>query len=182
MENYVLEKFAVKLPDVVEPITVAQAKFYAKITDSFDDIEIAQMITAARQAIEAATQLCLVPSTVTAYIDNSRGCVELPLGPYVSDFTLNAKDGSAITNYTLILEHFKQLESPTESYLKATYKAGYSAKGDAGYPVMPEDLLNAIKDQFAFLYGNRGDNVSDMTVCAKAWRTCIRYTRKPLFN
>jgi len=182
MENYVLEKFAVKFPDIDEPLTVAQAKFYAKITDTFEDIEIARMITAAREAIEAATQLCLVPSTVTAYIDNSRGCIELPLGPYVSGFELEAKDGAAITNYTLILERFKQLEAPTESYLKATYKAGYTANEDDGFPTMPEDLLNAIKDQFAFIYGNRGDNVSDMTVCAKAWRTCIRYTRKPLFN
>ena len=181
MDNCVIEKFAVPL-SATEPITVAEAKAYAKITDSVEDTEIGKMITAARQAIEAVTQLCLVPSTVTAYIDNSRGCIELPLGPYVSDFTLAAKDGTSITNYTLILERFKQLESPTESYLKATYKAGYSAKGDAGYPVMPEDLLNAIKDQFVFLYGNRGDNASDMTVCEKAWRTTLRYTRKPLFN
>jgi len=181
MDNCVIEKFAVPL-SATEPITVAEAKAYAKITDSVEDTEIGKMITAARQAIEAVTQLCLVPSTVTAYIDNSRGCIELPLGPYVSDFTLAAKDGTAITDYTLILERFKQLESPTTNYLKATYKAGYSAKGDAGYPVMPEDLLNAIKDQFVFLYGNRGDNASDMTVCEKAWRTTLRYTRKPLFN
>ncbi len=181
MENYVLEKWATPL-SATEPITVAEAKSYAKITDSVEDSEIAKMITAARQAIELVTQLCLVPSTVTAVIDNSAGCIELPLGPYVSDFALTGKDGAAIADYTLILERFKQLENPTANYLKATYKAGYSAKGDAGYPVMPEDLLNAIKDQFAFLYGNRGDNASDMTVCEKAWRTTLRYTRKPLFN
>jgi len=181
MDNYVTEKFAVPL-SATEPITVAEAKAYAKITDTVEDTEIAKMITAAREAIELVTQLCLVPSTVTAVLDNSRGCIELPLGPYVSDFMLSAKDGTAITDYTLILERFKQLESPTTNYLKATYKAGYSAKGDAGYPVMPEDLLNAIKDQFVFLYGNRGDNASDMTVCEKAWRTTLRYTRKPLFN
>ncbi len=181
MDNYVIEKFAVPL-SATEPITVSEAKAYAKITDTVEDTEIAKMITAARQAIEAVTQLCLVPSTVTAIIDNSRGCIELPLGPYVSDFALTNKDGDAVANYTLILERFKQLESPTTNYLKAVYKAGYSAKGDAGYPVMPEDLLNAIKDQFVFLYGNRGDNASDMTVCEKAWRTTLRYTRKPLFN
>lgn len=182
MDNYVIEKFAVPL-SATEPITVAEAKAYAKITDTVEDTEIAKMITAARQAIEAVTGLSLVPSTITAIIDNSYGNIELPLQPYVSDFVLTNKSEGTITAQAVLLgERFKCLESPTESYMKAVYKGGYSAKGDVGYPVMPEDLLNAIKDQFAFLYDNRGDNASSMTVCEKAWRTTLRYTRKPLFN
>lgn len=181
-KNNVIEVYATPLA-ATEPFTVAQAKTYARITHDTEDTLIAELITAARQAIERVTQLCLVPSNVVAILDNSYGEIELPLGPYVSDFVLVDKDGDAITDQAELLgERFKYLVTPTYSYLKATYKAGYTANADAGYPTMPLDLLNAIKDQFAFLYGNRGDASADMHVCGKAYRTCLRYTRKPLFN
>lgn len=181
--NNVIEAYSTPIGST-EPFTVAQAKAYARITDSTEDTLIEELIVAARQAIEKATQLCLVPSNVVAIVDNSYGDIELPLGPYVSDFVLLDKDGTTITSdeYTLLGERFKYLESPYNDYMKATYKAGYTATTSGSYPIMPADLLNAIKDQFAFLYGNRGDLTGDMAVCEKAWRTCIRYTRKPLFN
>ena len=180
--NNVIEVYATPLA-ATEPFTVAQAKSYARITHDTEDTLIGELITAARQGIERVTQLCLVPSDVVAILDNSYGDIELPLGPYVSDFVLLNKDGDTITDQAELLgERFKYLEKPTDAYLKATYKAGYTANADNGYPVMPLDLLNAIKDQFAFLYGNRGDSSAESTVCMKAYRTCIRYTRKPLFN
>ncbi len=181
MRNNVIEVFAVPIA-ATEPFTVAEAKAYARITHDTEDVLIGELITAARQAIERVTQLCLVPSNVTAILDNSYGDIELPLGPYASNFELLDKQGNAVTNHQLLGERFKYLENPTDSYLKATYKAGYTAKSEAGYITMPIDLLNAIKDQFTFLYGNRGDSSIESTVCMKAYRTTLRYTRKPLFN
>ena len=180
--NNVIEVYATPLA-ATEPFTVAQAKSYARITHDTEDTLIGELITAARQGIERVTQLCLVPSDVVAILDNSYGDIELPLGPYVSDFVLVDKDATVLTEDAELLgERFKYLVTPTYNYLKATYKAGYTANEDAGYPTMPLDLLNAIKDQFSFLYGNRGDSSAESTVCMKAYRTCIRYTRKPLFN
>lgn len=180
--NYVIEVYATPIA-ATEPFTVGEAKAYARITQDSEDTLIAELITAARQAVERFTQLCLVPSNVVAIIDNSYGNIELPLGPYVSDFVLLNKDGDTITDKAELLgERFKYLETPTDSYMKATYKAGYTAKAEAGYPAMPLDLLNAIKDQFAFLYGNRGDSSAEATICSKAYRTIMRYTRKPLFT
>jgi hypothetical protein len=56
-----------------------------------------------------------------------------------------------------------------------TYFAGF-APG-----TIPNDLLFAIYDQLAFMFENRGDGYDVSSVCEKAWRTCIRYTRQPLF-
>ncbi len=180
MRNNVLEAFAVPI-EADEPFTVAQAKEYARISNSNEDALIGELITAARQAMERLTQLTLVPSNVTAIINNSEGLIELPLNPYVSDLVIKDRDGNEL-DFELLGERFKYLEKPMYAYMKATYKAGYSAIGEEGYPEMPIDLLNAIKDQFAFLYGNRGDSSSELNYCPKAYRTSLRYTRKPLFN
>lgn len=177
--NNVIEAYTIPI-NSTEPFTVAEAKAYARITDSSEDALIGELITAARQAIEKFTQLALVPSNVVAILDNSYGEIELPYGPFVSDLVVVDKEGTAVTA-TILGERFKYLESPINNYLKCTYKAGYTAKSEAGYVTMPIDLLNAIKDQFAFLYGNRGDNTADMHICGKAYRTVLRYTRKPLF-
>ena len=70
---------------------------------------------------------------------------------------------------------------PTNSYIVCTYKAGYTASAFETYPILPTDLLNAIKDQVSFLYENRGEGVDVSSVCDKAWRTTLRYSRNPFF-
>jgi hypothetical protein len=56
-----------------------------------------------------------------------------------------------------------------------TYSAGFATG------TIPNDLLFAIYDQLAFMFENRGDGYDVSSVCEKAWRACIRYTRQPLF-
>lgn len=178
-DNYVLEKYATPL-SATEPLTLADAKAYMNITSDSQDTLITELIKAARQAIEKATGLSLVPSTVVALIDNSGGDIELPLGPYVKELSIANVDGNAVTDFTLRGLQFKTLYGPTTDYLVCTYKAGYTAAAFETYPLLPTDLLNAIKDQVSFLFENRGELGSN-SYSPKAWRTCKRYTRHPLF-
>lgn len=178
--NYVLEKYATPL-SATEPLTLQQAKDYLRVTHSTEDTLITEMIVASRQAIEKVTGLSLVPSTVVALIDNSGGDIELPLGPYVKDLEIADEDGTEITSFELRGLQFKTLHRPTNSYIVCTYKAGYTASAFETYPILPTDLLNAIKDQVSFLYENRGEGVDVSSVCDKAWRTTLRYSRNPFF-
>lgn len=178
--NYVIEKYATPI-GTTEPLTLAEAKAYLRITHTSEDTLITELIVAARQAIESVTGLSLVPSTVVALIDNSGGNIELPLGPYVKDLAIADVNGDAVTDFELRGLQFKTLYEPTTDYLVCTYKAGYTAATFETYPILPTDLLNAIKDQISFLYENRGDGMDVSSVCEKAWRTTLRYSRQPFF-
>lgn len=179
MENYVIEKYATPI-GTDEPITLQQAKDYMNITSDTQDTLITELIVAARQAIEKVTGLSLVPSEVVALIDNSKGNIELPLGPYVKDLAIENVDGDPVTDFELRGLQFKTLYEPTTDYLVCTYKAGYTATPVTDYPDLPSDLLNAIKDQVSFLFENRGE-LNSNSYSPKAWRTVKRYTRTPMF-
>jgi len=175
MNNYnnVLDILVVPL-DATEPISLAEAKEYLRVTDTAQDNVITQMITAARQAIEKATQRSLVLSEVVTIVDNSYGNIELPMQPFVGLLVIKDKDGNDITTDVEVDGLvFKRIVTKSD-YYRCAYTAGYPA----GF--MPMDLKFAIYDQIAFMWENRGDQVDTASVCEKAWRTCIRYTRKPL--
>ncbi len=180
MDNYVIEKFAEPI-GTTEPVTLAQAKDYMNITTDVYDTLITELIVAARQAIEKVTGLSLVPSVVTALVDNLAGNIELPLGPYVKDIAITDVNGTAVTSFELRGLRFKTLYNPKTNYLVCVYKAGYSNTTFETYPPLPTDLLNAVKDQISFLFENRGE-LDSHAVSPKAWRSTLRYTRNPLFN
>ena len=177
--NYVLEKYATPLSST-EPLTLAQAKAYMNITSDSQDTLITELIVTARQGVERLTGLSLVPSTVVALIDNTDGDTELPLGPYVKELAIADVAGDAVTDFTLRGLQFKTLYEPCTDYLVCTYKAGYTAAAFETYPLLPNDLLNCIKDQVSFLFENRGENGSH-GYSEKVYRTVRKYTRNPLF-
>jgi hypothetical protein len=162
--NRVIDVRRVPIGTIVEPITLEKAKVYLRITDTSQDDLITMMIKAAREAIEKATGLSLIPVTVTAVINNEDGGIELPYPPVTT----------SPTGVKLVGLDYPKLVDITEE-ITLTYSAGFAAG------TIPNDLLFAIYDQLAFMFENRGDGYDVSSVCEKAWRTCIRYTRQPLF-
>lgn len=171
--NYINDFSATPFDDpIIEPITLEEAKSYCRVTSSAEDDLFAILITSAREAVEVATGLSLIPKLVTTYFNNVSGNFDIPFGPLVSSFALfdMEQDGQQITgtNYQLIGDDFPKLSYPKYANLKATYQAGYG--------VIPTDLKLAILDQISYDYENRGLD-ADTGICNKTWKACQRWTR-----
>lgn len=163
--NYVID-ISREILTTEELISLSDAKEYLRVTDTAQDNVITLIIKGAREAIEKATGLCINYSKIKALLNNSDGMIELPMQP------LNAM---ITTGLSFVGYDFLQLVNISEQ-IEVEYNAGYDIS------TIPVDLLLAIYDQIAFMYDNRGSGADTYSVCEKAWRTCLRYTRKPLFN
>ena len=171
--NYINDFSAVPIAPITEPVTLAEAKLYCRVTTSAEDTLITLMITQAREAIEVATGLSLIPKDITTYFNNVSGNFEIPFGPVdIDTFELfdMEQDALEITtpNLQLIGNEFPKLVSPRYANLKATYEAGYTT--------IPKDLKLAILDQISYDYENRGLD-GDSGICEKSWKACQRWTR-----
>lgn len=171
--NYINDFSAVPIAPLVEPVTLAEAKNYCRVTTTADDTLIQLMISSAREAIEIATGLSLVPKNVTTYFNNIGGNFEIPFGP-IDVSTLEVFDmgqnGMEIlpADYILVGDEFPKMVFPKYADFKATYEAGYTT--------IPTDLKLAILDQVSYDYENRGLD-ADSGICQKAWKACQRHTR-----
>ena len=173
--NYIIDYTLTDHGTITEPVTLAEAKNYCRVTTSADDALITDLITEARQAIEKATGTCITSKDVVVYFDNVGGNFAMPFGPMdQTTFHLYTSDANEIlaANYFLTGNQYPSLFQPTFSRMKATYTSGFTT--------VPKELKTAILDQIDFDYENRGADIEryDQTgVCQKAWRTCQRYTR-----
>ncbi len=114
-----------------------------------EDTLITLMITQAREAIEVATGLSLIPKDITTYFNNISGNFDIPFGPIdIDTFELfdMEQNGIEVTtpNLQLIGNEFPKLVFPRYANLKATYEAGYTT--------IPKDLKLAILDQISYDY------------------------------
>lgn len=140
-----------------------------------DDTYLGELITEARQMIEAYVRCSLISRTVTAIVRNDCGGIELPYGPVVGDITTIVDDeDEAITDYKVQGLEFKWLQSPCVCYAKLTYEAGYTT--------VPAPLIRAIKEQGAWLYKNRGDQQQEfangtIALCESAMNAAAPFKR-----
>ena len=174
--NYLIDYKLVNVGTPTEPVTLAEAKNYCRVTTNADDNLITDLITEAREAVEKATGLCIVQKNVTIWFNNPSSNFNLPYGPVdTTTFKLyDTVNGTEIlpANYFLIGGDYPSLNYPIWNQMKATYTSGMIS--------VPKDLKTAILDQIDFDYENRGADIEryDQTgVCQKAWRACQRYTR-----
>lgn len=170
--NYINDFKATPTAPITEPVTLAEAKSYCRVTGSAEDSLFNILITQAREAIEMATSLNLVPKAMIVYFNNIGGNFELPFCPLTASFKLYdmEQDGLEIeaADYQLIGDQFPKLSYPRYANLKATYTSGYVT--------VPTDLKIAILDQISYDYENRGLD-SDTGICNKSWKACQRWTR-----
>jgi uncharacterized phiE125 gp8 family phage protein len=137
---------------ITEPITLAQAKAWLRVTHTDEDAIITALITAARQICEGYISKSFVERTVTAIVRNDLGNVKLPYGPVGNITYVYDVDGTEITGteYTLTGVSDKRLGYPMSSYVKVIYTAGYS--------VLPQQFKTALKMQLSWMYTHRGDD------------------------
>lgn len=171
--NYINDFTATPTAPITEPVTVAEAKAYCRVSTSTEDTLFSTLITQAREAVEVATGLSLIPKGITTYFNNISGNFEIPFGPIdIETFELFDMEQNALevtgTDLQLIGDQFPKLVYPKYANLKAVYEAGYTT--------IPTDLKVAILDQVSYDYENRGLD-ADTGICNKTWKACQRWTR-----
>jgi uncharacterized phiE125 gp8 family phage protein len=151
---------------ITEPITLAQAKAWLRVTHTDEDAIITALITAARQICEGYISKSFVERTVTAIVRNDLGNVKLPYGPVGNITYVYDVDGNEITGteYTLTGVSDKRLGYPMSSYVKVIYTAGYS--------VLPQQFKTALKMQLSWMYTHRGDD--DGSVILSPYRSITK--------
>lgn len=158
---------------ITEPVTLAQAKTYIRVSGSSEDDLITAMITRARQAIERATSLAIVNKNVSVWFCNENGSFQIPFGPLTGTPVItNNETGDTIAaaDYRLIGGQFPVLKEPLLSDMKIVYTAGYTT--------VPEALKGAILDQVNYIYENRGANIDSLGFAPKVATTILQWTRQ----
>jgi len=149
--------------DIIEPVTLSEAKDFCKIDIGTDDALVTALITAARQMCEAYTGVGFVVRELTAVLNNCNGDIYIPYGPIVEIISVTDENDTSLvlgTGYTLSGISFKRLASPKDTNVTVNYIAGYS--------VLPEVLKTAVLNQVYYLYDNRSQGVDDIGPIAKS--------------
>lgn len=136
---------------VTEPVTLPEVKDYAlRLTGTYDDIPLTELITEARMWVEQYTGLYILQREITVALLNQAGCITLP-GPIIGDITLTDKDGEDIStdDYTIV---GNEIETCFEDRINATYNVGYTTA--------PRWVKQAIYAYIAWAYENRGDEAA----------------------
>ena len=169
-QSYVIDHLISEV-SYAEPVTLAEAKLYLRVSHISEDAQISEMIRSARQHIENATGLSLLTKQVQLWFSNEGGFLQLPYGPITSSVTLyDSTTGTELTDKTVVGGQHPVITFPRIANMRAVYNVGYTA--------IPTGLKNALMDQINHLYENRGAFDETMGVCQKAWRACQQYTRR----
>jgi uncharacterized phiE125 gp8 family phage protein len=148
--------------DIVEPVTLTEAKDFCKIDIGTDDTLITALITAARQQCEAYTGVGFVSRELAAVLNNINGDIYIPYGPINEIISVENENGTELiygTGYKLSGISFKRLEYPKETNITVSYYAGYYE--------LPEVLKTALLNQIYYLYDNRSQGIDDISPIAK---------------
>lgn len=170
MYNFLNDYTFIDNTNATEVVTVAEAKSYCRVTSVTEDALFAELITQARESIEKATNLSLIPRQVNAWFSNLSGGFQLPFGPVTFILGLYDNENNLISSddYKIIGDQYPKINFPNYENMSAQYNAGFEC--------LPKDLKIAILDQVSYDYENRGLD-SNTGICEKTWRACQRWTR-----
>ena len=149
--------------NIVEPVTLTEAKDFCKVEIGTDDDLITALITAARQDCEAYTAVGFVVHNAVALLNNCNGDIYLPYGPLVAINQVTDEDGNVLvldSTYTLSGNAFKRLVDPREKNITIDYTTGYSE--------LPQTLKTALLNQIYWLYDNRSQSVDKISPIAQS--------------
>lgn len=136
-----------------ESLTATEVKLWGKIEQDTDDDLIDELIIAAREVLEDFVGLGFVVKDLVVTLNNSNGGFKLPYGPVIGDPVGADMDGVELElNYKL-----GRVE--TLGLMTVTYSGGYE--------VLPKKFKVAIKEQFLFMYENRGESNVGLSPMAK---------------
>lgn len=148
--------------DILEPITLTEAKNFCKIDISTDDDLINILITAARQMCEAYTGVGFVEHNAVAVLNNSNGDIYIPYGPIIAINSVVNEQGTTLVldlDYTIGGNEFKRLRTPLANNITIDYTTGYTT--------LPEALKTALLNQVYYLYDNRAIGNDDISPISK---------------
>lgn len=179
-----MSSLVVSSEPAVEPVTLTEAKLFARIDTSDDDALINALITTARARSEMYTGRTWVHTIFDYYIDAQElaslnsGPIVLPTCPLkTSSVTVKYYDDDGTENTFSASNYWVDLYSVParlclmlgQSYpsairenngLKVTFTAGYSADATS----VPEAAKTAIKIMVADMYEHREDDAIDKVV------------------
>lgn len=131
-----------------EPLSTAAAKASMKITFNDDDALISSLCKAARLWLENYTGLQLGVKTLKVTVDLTAGeLYELP-GPVIGIFSLQINNDCV---------DYRIYGDAVEVYISGRCEIIYQA----GFTTVPADILNDLKKIVAYLYQNRGIDLSN---------------------
>jgi uncharacterized phiE125 gp8 family phage protein len=155
-------------PPASEPVTLVEAKDYARVIPDADDALVTGLIKAAREQVETILRRALMPQTWSIQLsDFPYGAVKLPLPPFQSITAVRYTDTTGApktvpsTTYRVDLdgdyaafgidyEAYWPVDSSDRFPIAIEYLAGY-----ANAAAVPESIKIAIKILVAHLYNNR---------------------------
>jgi len=165
-------KFVVTADSTVEPVTVNELKFWARIDGDDEDDVLAGIIKTARKNVEDFIRQSLIEKTIEMSLDSwDHSIYELPLSPVISITSVTTLDESdtatiyASSNYylaagvpaRLVIKQDSENPLNTDRGIggyKITYKAGYGETADE----VPQAIKDAIKVWATYVYENRDPN------------------------
>jgi hypothetical protein len=193
--NSILSIQRTPVEPIVEPLSLADFKLYAKVDYTEDDALIeTTLIPAAREMIEEFLGISLIPTNIETVLNNGCGNQELPYGPVngtIPDADVINIEGEAFSPSLIAIlgVPFPSMRGPVSCYVSLSYNAGYVSTPAAitagGYPI-PQAFVNAIAAQAFFLYENRGArggyqsgvrDYQESYVCDAAIQLCSRFRR-----
>jgi uncharacterized phiE125 gp8 family phage protein len=143
---------------VTEPVTLAEAKEYARIDGSVEDTLITSLIKMARLQCEAFMGKAIIRKTVTIDSFGFPYQWQLPYGPLVSAtdvtkvVTIDQNNVETPLNYQLNIGLFPKI-AITSGHQSFKFKMVYTA----GFTSVPEDIKLAIKMLVNTMYERRED-------------------------
>jgi hypothetical protein len=163
---------------ITEPVTLPEQKAYSQIDEEYavKDAQLTLFITAARQLLEAQTNLGFVNRNITLQWDG--GLIDMPLSPTGTIASVTDKDGNVLTSdeYSVGKYQAKKISVNSVStagyhyfysrsgYVEITREQGYSLEDEpfysclynTGYDVLPSDLKTAVMAQADYMLKQLG--------------------------
>ena len=143
---------------VTEPITLAEAKEYARIDGSTEDTLVTSLIKAARLHCESYMGKAIIRKTVTIDSFSFPYQWQIPYGPLVSAsditkvVTIDQNNVETALNYQVNIGSFPKI-AITSGEQSFKFKMVYTA----GFTTVPEDIKLAVKIMVNTLYERRED-------------------------
>lgn len=164
--------------EITEPVTLSEQKAYSQIDEDYavKDALLTLFIPAARQLLEAQTNLGFVNRDITLQWDGSS--IEMPLSPTGTITSVTDKDGAILASdeYSVSKYQAKKISVNSVSaagynyfysrsgYVEITREEGYSLEDEpfysclynTGYEVLPSDLKTAVMAQADYMLKQLG--------------------------
>ena len=159
-----------------EPVTVAEARDYLRITTTAEDSLIAEMITDARERLEKFTNLSFGVKTLKCRWDYVNGWVEIPYQP-------NAVISACVNDANVALTY--ETKGLEYKYLYCNNATGVTITYTAGFTTLPKALKEAILKEVSTSYENRENYYIEGTfneVSNDAKRLAQSYSRNTLLG